>query len=184
MAQNGRRCRSVLFQSQRTVRRSQHLTPSNTAESPYEWDMQLRSSTGTISRGAVAQRQRRDVSPGTRESILARDHTSAISLIASTPLITAAFNGQVDVATLLIEKGAAVNQADNHGQTPLQWAAFAFPSTTAVRHVWSVSSSLVPTFRLVFGINSYSKTALSTTALPPSSPHLPPPPQLFNFWET
>jgi ankyrin repeat protein len=47
------------------------------------------------------------------------------------PLQWAALNNRVSVATLLLEKGAAVNATDNDKQTALHWAAVRWGECTS-----------------------------------------------------
>ena len=47
-----------------------------------------------------------------------------------TPLTTAAYNGHLEAAALLIERGAKVNHVDDSRETPLDWAHRAYQIST------------------------------------------------------
>jgi len=56
--------------------------------------------------------------------VLYEDFCERPLLCCGTPLHWAAFNGHLEVARLLIESGADINDGNRHSERPLHWAAF------------------------------------------------------------
>lgn len=62
-----------------------------------------------------------------RVGSILKDHPGALAdrdPLGMTPLAYAAGDGQIEIVTLMLNKGADVDEPDRYGRTPLWWAAF------------------------------------------------------------